>query len=111
MRSSWLFAGLLLVLCDWPAPAEACDQLAAGTQFWVRLTAPLSSYDAKPGTLVRGLLLKSPECDKAPVLSAKVPIEGRVLSVHRVGLGVWHETAALEIVFFRFRRAERNDAL
>ena len=102
MRSSWLFAGLLLViLCDWPVPAEACDQLAAGTQFWVRLTAPLSSYDAKPGTLVRGLLLKSPECDKVPVLSAKVPIEGRVLSVHRVGLGVWHETAALEIVFFR----------
>src|SRR5580765_5305732 len=82
-------------------PAEACEQLAAGTQFWVRLTASLSSYDAKPGTLVRGLLLKSPECDKAPVLSARVPIEGRVLSVHRVGLGMWHETAALEIVFSR----------
>jgi hypothetical protein len=102
LRSSWLFAGLLLtILCDWSGPAEACDQLAAGTQFWVRLTAPLSSYDAKPGTLVRGLLLKSPECDKVPVLSTKVPIEGKVLSVHRVGLGLWHETAALEIVFSR----------
>lgn len=82
-------------------PAEACDQLTAGTQFWVRLTDPVSSYDAKPGTLVRGLLLKSPECDNAPVLSTKVPVEGKVLSVHRVGLGLWHETAALEIVFFR----------
>ena len=102
MRSSWLFTGLLLIiLCDWAVPAEACGQLAAGAQFWVRLTDPLSSYDAKPGTLVQGLLLKSPECDKAPVLSTNVPIEGKVLSVHRVGLGLWHETAALEIVFSR----------
>jgi LssY C-terminus len=89
-------------------PAEACDQLTAGTQFWVRLTDPLSSYDAKPGTLVRGLLLKSPECEKAPVLSTKVPIEGKVLSVHRVGLGLWHETATLEIVFSRLLPSGRS---
>jgi hypothetical protein len=102
LRNSWLFAGLLLIaLCDWSMPAEACDQLAAGTQFWVRLTDPVSSYDAKRGTLVRGILLNSPECDKAPVLSTTVPVEGKVLSVHRVGLGLWHETAALEIVFSR----------
>ena len=50
---------------------------------------------------VQGFLLKSPECDNAPVLSAKIPVEGRVLSVHRVGLGLWHETAALEIAFTR----------
>jgi len=82
-------------------PAEACNQLPAGTLFWVRLTEPLSSYDAKPGTPVRGHLLKSPECEKVPVLSTKVPVEGKVASVHRVGLGLRHETAALEIVFSR----------
>jgi hypothetical protein len=99
---TWALIGLLLtVLSSNPAQAEACAQLAAGTSFWVRLTASLSSYTAKPGTPVRALLLESPECDNAPVSPTKVPIEGQVLSVHRVGLGLWYETAALEIAFTR----------
>jgi hypothetical protein len=89
-------------VCSSTTPAAACDQLVAGSLFWVRLTAALSSYTAKPGMPVHGFLLKSPECDKAPVLSIKVRVEGHVLSVHRVGLGLWHETAALEIGFSRF---------
>ena len=92
---------ILFAFCSATTPAKACDQLAAGSLFWVRLTASLSSYTAKPGMPVQGFLLKSPECDNAPVLSAKIPVEGRVLSVHRVGLGLWHETAALEIAFTR----------
>jgi hypothetical protein len=67
----------------------------------VRLSAPVSSFTAKRGTLVRGFLLESPQCDGVPVLPTKTPVEGRVLSVHRVGLGLWHETAALEIAFLR----------
>jgi hypothetical protein len=46
-------------------------------------------------------LLESPQCDAAPILPTKTPVEGRVLSVHRVGLGFRHETAALEIAFLR----------
>jgi hypothetical protein len=89
------------VLCGYPAQAESCAQLAAGTSIWVRLTASLSSYTAKPGTPVHAFLLESPECENAPVFATKIPIEGQVLSVHRVGLGLRHETAALEIAFIR----------
>jgi len=96
----WVVA-ILLAFCVATKPAAACDQLTAGSLFWVRLTASLSSYTAKPGNPVHGFLLKSPECDNVPVLSAKIPVEGRVLSVHRVGLGLWYETAALEIAFTR----------
>jgi hypothetical protein len=99
---TWALIGLLLtVLSSDPAQGEACAQLAAGTLFWVRLTASLSSYTAKPGTPVHAFLLESPECNNAPISPTKVPIEGHVLSVHRVGLGLRYETAALEIAFTR----------
>jgi hypothetical protein len=67
----------------------------------VRLTTSLSSYTAKPGTPVHAFLLESPECNNAPISPTKVPIEGQVLSVHRVGLALRYETAALEIAFIR----------
>jgi hypothetical protein len=50
---------------------------------------------------VHAFLLESPECDNGPVFPTKALIEGQVLSVHRVGLGLRHETAALEIAFIR----------
>lgn len=103
VKSGLVFAGLLVItLGAWLTPAEGCDELAPGTSFSVRLTVPISSYTAKPGMPVKGFLLKAPECDNAPILPAKIPVEGRVLSVHRVGLGLRHETAALEIAFLRF---------
>jgi len=104
VRAKWacVFAGFLLIsFCASPTRLEACDELPPGTLFWVRLTDPISSYTAKPGSLVRGFLLQAPECNHIPVLSTKVPVEGKVLSVHRVGLGLRHETASLEIGFFR----------
>ena len=103
MRRNGLRAGLLILnaLCFSSIAAAGCDQLAAGSSFWVRLSAPVSSFTAKPGTPVKGVLLESPECDGAPVFPTKVAVEGKVLSVHRVGLGVRHETAALEIAFSR----------
>lgn len=103
MRSIAKRAGLLLLatLYSFPIPLRACDELAAGTLLWVRLSAPVSSFTAKRGTLVRGFLLESPQCDGAPVFPTKTRVEGRVLSVHRVGLGLWRETAALEINFVR----------
>jgi len=81
--------------------ASGCTQLPAGTPLWIRLSQPLSSYSAKPGMLVAGFILESPTCDGAPIFPAHVPVEGRVVSVHRVGLGLVHETANLEIEFSR----------
>src|SRR5215472_18961492 len=92
---------LLVAVVGFPVPASACDELVARSSFWVRLSAPVSSFTAKRGTIVKAILLESPQCEGVPVLPTRIPVEGRVLSVHRVGLGLWHETAALEIAFVR----------
>ena len=109
-RRTGLQAGFLVLVavCFSSRGAAGCDQLAAGSSFWVRLNAPVSSFNARPGTPVRGVLLESPECDGAPVFPAKVAVEGKVLSVHRVGLGLRHETAAMEIGFSRVSLPDRS---
>lgn len=68
---------------------------------WVRLTQPVNSNEAKPGMLVHGFLLESPECNGNAALPIHLPVEGRVVSGHRVGLGLVHETASLQIEFYR----------
>jgi LssY C-terminus len=60
---------------------------------------PISSYSSKKGSVVRAMVIESPECDHAPIFPTGTRIEGHVLNVHRVGLGFRHETAALEIEF------------
>lgn len=99
---------VLVSLCFLSRGAAGCDQLPAGSSFWVRLSAPVSSFTAKPGAAVKGVLLESPECDGAPVFPTKIAVEGKVLSVHRVGLGLRHETAALEIVISRLLLPDRS---
>jgi hypothetical protein len=92
---------ILLGMCSGSGIAFGCTQLPAGTSFWVRLSQPVSSYSAKPGTSVSGVLLESPICDGVSVLPTHVPVEGRIVSAHRVGLGLVRETASLEIEFSR----------
>jgi hypothetical protein len=91
---------LFLLFCL-AGQGSACTDIAAGTRFWVRLTAPISSYNAKRGMVVHGFLLESPACQDSAVFPIRIPIEGRVVSSHRVGLGLWHETATLELEFTR----------
>src|SRR5689334_21267383 len=79
-------AAILVISCFAPTPAFACTDLPAGTSMWVRLSQPVSSHSAKPGTPVHGLLLESPVCDGTPLLPINVPVEGQVVSVRRVGL-------------------------
>ena len=77
-------------------------QTPAGTQLHIRLTTPVGSYASQPGDPVNGVLI-------APVLSPAGEILlpegssvlGRVQRVKRVGLGVKHETATLELAFDR----------
>jgi len=92
---------ILLGMCSGSGIAFGCTQLPAGTSLWVRLSQPVSSYSAKPGMSVSGFLLESPTCDGVSMLPTQVPVEGRVISAHRVGLGLVRETAALEIEFSR----------
>ena len=94
-------AALTFLISTASTPVEACTDLVPGSTLWVRLTAPVSSYNAKPGMPIRGFLLESPACENTPVFPIKIPVEGHVVSAHRVGLGLWHETATLEIEFDR----------
>ncbi|HWF66643.1 MAG TPA: LssY C-terminal domain-containing protein [Acidobacteriaceae bacterium] len=83
------------------ASAFGCDQVPAGETLWVRLTAPISTYSAKPGDAVHAVLTEDLVCDNEVVLPMGAPVEGVVRSRHKVGFGFIHETASLEIEFTR----------
>lgn len=92
-------APLSLILCS--AMAFGCDGLAAGQTLWIRLTAPVSSYSSKPGDTVYAVLTEAATCDTGVVLPVGTGVDGVVHSVRKVGWGIYHETAALNIQFDR----------
>jgi hypothetical protein len=94
-----------LFLCAvllWAAPASAdCDYIPSGRSFWIRLLDPVASYSSKPGTSVRAVLIQSPDCGSEPVFPAGLELDGEVVSVRKVGLGLIHDTAYLKLEFNR----------
>jgi hypothetical protein len=83
-----------------------CENIPPGKSFWVRLLDPVASYSSKPGTFIRAVLIQSPDCDGAPVFPAGLEVDGQVVAVRKVGLGLLHETASLEIIFDRIVTAD-----
>jgi hypothetical protein len=83
-----------------------CENISAGKSFWVRLLDPVASYSTKPGTFIRAVLIQSPDCDGAPVFPAGLEVDGQVVAARKVGLGIIHETASLEIIFDRIVTAD-----
>src|SRR5271165_5491071 len=79
--------------------AVGCEQLPAGQSLWVRLSSPISTYSAKVGDPVHAVLTQDVVCGHDMVAPMGTPIEGVVRSKHKVGWGIRHETAALEIEF------------
>jgi hypothetical protein len=95
------FAGpLLLGLCA-TTGAFGCDNVPAGETLWIRLTAPVSTYTAKVGDPVHAVLTQDLVCDDEVVAPMGTPVEGVVRSRHKVGWGIRHETASLELEFTR----------
>lgn len=92
---------VLWSLCFAPPASAHCDSIPAGKSFWVRLMDPVASYSSKPGSLLRAVLTQSPECNATPVFAIGIEVDGRVISVRKVGLGLFHDTAKLEIRFDR----------
>ncbi len=81
-------------------PAFArCEYVIAGKSFWIRLRDPVASYSSKPGTTVRAVLIQSPECDSRPVFPAGLEVVGTISRVRKVGLGLIHDSAYVEIQF------------
>jgi hypothetical protein len=81
------------------ATAFACDNLPPGQSLWIRLAAPITTYSAKPGDPVHAILTQDLVCDDEVILPMGATIEGTVLSRHKVGWGIRHETATLELEF------------
>jgi LssY C-terminus len=90
-------APLSLMLCS--AMAFGCDGLAAGQTLWIRLSSPVSTYSSKLGDPVYAVLTEAATCDDGVVFPVGTRITGVVHSVRKVGWGIHHETAALNITF------------
>src|SRR5579864_5247508 len=79
---------------------------SAATRIKARLLTPVSSYHSKAGDAVEALVVP-PACPK--LVGAFPPhtvLDGRIQNVHRVGLGVAHETARLRLEFSGLRFAD-----
>jgi len=88
-----------LALLFAPLLACACDRIPAGETIWIRLASPVSTYDAKAGDLVYGVVTQDVMCGGETVVPVGASIRGTVQTVRKVGLGFRHETAALKIGF------------
>ena len=88
-----------------PVAAVSCDQIPAGQPIWVRLSAPVSTYTAKPGDPVQGALTEAIKCDNDTEYPVGTHVSGVVHSVRKVGWGIRHETAGLTLDFNLLRAA------
>src|SRR5579875_4121578 len=79
--------------------AFPCDYLPPGQPLWIRLSAPVSTYTNKPGDPVHAILTQDLVCENEVLLPMGTTIDGIVRSKRKVGWGIRHETAALELEF------------
>ncbi len=71
----------------------------AGSVLHVRLTNAVGSFASRPGSLVDAVLIAPVKVEGETVLPVGTILHGRVKGVRRVGLGVVHEAASLDLTF------------
>jgi hypothetical protein len=76
-------------------------ELPAGTHLEIRLTTPVGTYSSKVGAPVSAVLTVPLMDEPDLLLPAGSILSGQVKAVRRVGLGIVHETSAIEIEFNR----------
>src|SRR3984957_1357216 len=91
-----LFAAL--TLCGMPAFA---DSVSVGTRLEIRLQQPISSYATPKGTKISGVLIAPLTEGGDMLLPLGTTVQGSVTEVRKVGIGVVHETARIELQFNR----------
>lgn len=74
-------------------------EVPAGTRLEVRLTTSVGTYASKVGSPVSAVLTTPLMDDSGVLLPAGSALTGVVKAVRRVGLGIVHETSAIEIEF------------
>lgn len=73
--------------------------LRAASRIKARLLTPVSSYHSKTGDPLEALVVP-PACpDAVDGFPSQTVVAGRIQTVHRVGLGLAHETARLRLEF------------
>jgi opacity protein-like surface antigen len=77
------------------------ETVAVGTKLEIRLEQPISSYATKKGSRISGVLIAPLTEDGAMLLPLGTTVEGSVVEVRKVGLGVVHETARIQLQFDR----------
>lgn len=93
------FATLLSILLS--IATSVPSRLPEGTRLHVRLMTAVGSYASKPGSSVTAVLIAPVTVDGEIVLQPGSMLTGRVKSVTRVGLGLRHEIASLDLDFDR----------
>jgi len=73
----------------------------AGAELHVRLTSAVGSYASKPGAPIHAVLIAPVIVKGETLLPAGSTLSGKVDAVTRVGLGIRHETAGLDLDFNR----------
>jgi hypothetical protein len=92
------YMGLLAyLLCS--AGLLTIREVPAGTRLEIRLTSTIGSYASKAGSPVSAVLIAPVHVGGELLLPAGSILTGTVKSVRRVGLGIIHETAAMELDF------------
>ena len=76
-------------------------EIPAGTHLEIRLTTAVGSYASKVGSPVSAVLTAPVLVGDEVLLPAGSRVEGEVKSVRRVGLGIVHETAEIELDYQR----------
>jgi opacity protein-like surface antigen len=77
------------------------ETVSVGTKLEIRLQQPISSYATKKGSRISGVLIAPLTEDGAMLLPLGTTVEGSVVEVRKVGLGVVHETARIQLQFDR----------
>jgi hypothetical protein len=77
----------------------AATQIPGGSVLYLRLLTPVSSYSSKEGDPVRAVLIEPVDSEEFCVIPADSIATGRIGRVNKVGLGIHHEKALLELVF------------
>lgn len=93
----------MLLLAGRPIRAET---IPAGTLLEVRLQQPISSYSTHKGTKISGVLIAPVSEGGRVVLPLGTSIEGTVVEVRKVGIGVVHETAEIDLQWDRLVLAD-----
>ena len=89
-----IFLSVLMVV-----QALTFREAPAGSVVHLRLTNAVGSFASRPGDLVDGVLIAPLKVEGETVLPAGTVVYGHVKSVRRIGFGIVHEAASLNLVF------------